>query len=99
MAFVAALQGKGKAVEGHRPWPRVVVDDEVWRQAVLGIAAGEATLVGLWSDGEAGHLGVARETPTDVLVVSLPCPQRRFPSVAQAHPPAVRLERAIRDLY
>ena len=44
MAFIAALQEKGRAVEGHRPWPRVVVDEEVWRQAILGIAAGEATL-------------------------------------------------------
>ena len=58
MAFVAALQEKGRAVEGHRPWPRVLVDEEAWRQAVLGIAAGEATLFGLWSDGEAVHLAL-----------------------------------------
>jgi Ni,Fe-hydrogenase III large subunit/Ni,Fe-hydrogenase III component G len=99
MAFVAALKDKGKPVEAQRPWPRVVVDEEVWRQAVLGIAAGEATLLGLWSDGEAVHLSLAREPMTDVLVVSLPCPERRFPSVARTHPPALRLERTIRDLY
>jgi len=99
MAFVAALKEKGRPVAVHRPWPRVVVDEEVWRQAILGIAAGEATLLGLWSDGETVHQGVAREPANDVLVVSLPCPQRRFPSVARTHLPALRLERTIRDLY
>ena len=99
MAFVAALQEKGRAVEGHRPWPRVVVDEGVWRQAVLGIAADEATLFGLWSDGEAVHLALAAQAATNLLVVSLPCPERRFPSVARTHAPALRLERTIRDLY
>ena len=99
MAFVAALQEKGRAVEGHRPWPRVVVDEEVWRQAILGIAAGEATMFGLWSDGEAVHLALAAQATADLLVVSLPCPERRFPSVARTHAPALRLERTIRDLH
>ena len=99
MAFVAALQEKGRAVEGHRPWPRVVVDEEVWRQAILGIAAGEATLFGLWSNGEAVHLALAAQAVANLLVVSLPCPERRFPSVARTHAPALRLERTIRDLY
>ena len=99
MAFVAALQEKWRAVEGHRPWPRVVVDEEVWRQAILGIAAGEATLFGLWSDGEAVHLALAAQAVAKLLVVSLPCPERRFPSVARTHAPALRLERTIRDLY
>ena len=99
MAFIAALQEKGRTVEGHRPWPRVVVDEEVWRQAILGIAVGEATLFGLWSDGEAVHLALAAQATGNLLVISLPCPQRRFPSVARTHAPALRLERAIRDLH
>jgi Ni,Fe-hydrogenase III large subunit len=99
MGFVEALQAKGRVIDGHRPWPRVVVDVEVWRQATLGLAAGEATLLGMWSDGEAVHLALGPETGHDALVVSLACPERRFPSVAQAHAPSMRLERAIRDLY
>ncbi len=99
MAFVAALQEKGKIVKGHRPWPRVVVDEEVWRQAILGIAAGEATLFGLWSDGEAVNLALASQLTASLLVISLPCPERRFPSVARTHAPALRLERTICDLY
>jgi Ni,Fe-hydrogenase III large subunit len=99
MAFVAALQEKGRAVADHRPWPRVVVDEEAWRQAILGIAAGEATMLGLWSDGDAVHLALAAQATADLLVVSLPCPTRRFPSVARTHAPALRLERTIRDLH
>jgi Ni,Fe-hydrogenase III large subunit len=77
----------------------VVVDAATWRQAVLGIAAGEATLLGLWSDGDAVHLALRAEEAPELLVISLPCPERRFPSVAATHPPALRLERTIRDLY
>jgi Ni,Fe-hydrogenase III large subunit len=100
MSFLSALADKGNRVAAHRPWPRVVVDADAWRQAVLGVAAGEATLLGLWSDGEAVHLGlIAEPTAAELMVVSLPCPERRFPSVGATHPPALRLERAIRDLY
>lgn len=98
MTFLAALEQKGKRIERHRPWPRVAVDGEVWRQAVLGLAAGEATLLSLWSDGSEVHLGMTREAG-DVLVISLPTAQGQFPSVAYTHAPALRLERAIRDLY
>jgi len=99
MAFISALQDKGAAVAAHRPWPRVVVDADVWRQATLGIAAGEATLAGLWADGETVHMGLMGEPPPRLLVVSLPCPDHRFPSVGATHPPALRLERAIKDLH
>jgi Ni,Fe-hydrogenase III large subunit len=99
MTFLSALANRGERVAAQRPWPRVVVDAATWRQAVLGIAAGEATLLGLWSDGEAVHLALHAEEAPEVLVISLPCPERRFPSVAATHPPALRLERTIRDLY
>ena len=99
MTMISALMTKGTRVEGQRPWPRVVVDDETWRLAAMGVAVGEATLVGMWSDGEAVHLGAMQEPAGELLVLSLPCPERRFPSVALTHPPALRLERTIRDLY
>jgi Ni,Fe-hydrogenase III large subunit len=98
MTFLSALADKGKRVEQHKPWPRVVVDEDLWRQAVLGLAAGEATLLGLWSDGAEVHLGMIQDAG-EVLVVSLAAAQGRFPSVAYTHVPALRLERAIRDLY
>lgn len=99
MTFGSALLEKGRLVEAHQPYPRAVVDAEIWREAVLGLAAGEATLLGLWCDGETVHMGLLEEAAAEVLVISLVCRDRRFPSVALTHPPAQRLERAIRDLY
>ena len=99
MTFLAALANRGNPVAAHRPWPRVVVNAPTWRQAVVGVAAGEATLLGLWSDGQAVHLALYADATPQLLVVSVPCPERRFPSVAVTHPPALRLERTISDLY
>ena len=39
---------EGKRVDGHRPWPRFVVTPQTWRKVVSEIAAGRATLLGLW---------------------------------------------------
>ncbi|HEX9881031.1 MAG TPA: NADH-quinone oxidoreductase subunit C [Hyphomicrobium sp.] len=97
MSFLSALIDQSSRVGAHRPWPRVIVDTEMWREAVIGLAAGEATLLGLWSDGDAVHMALT--AADEFAVVSLPVPQRRFPSVALSHAPALRLERTLRDLY
>jgi Ni,Fe-hydrogenase III large subunit len=107
MSFTAALKEKGTHVAGHRPWPRRIVGADVWRQAVLGIAEGEATMLALWSDGEAVHMalllgeGAGAAPPADCgpIVLSIDAAGGRYPSVGLTHPPALRLERAIRDLY
>ena len=57
------------------------------------------TLLGLWADGEHVHMALADEDHNDFGVLSVECEDRRFPSVGQSHPPAIRLERAIRDLW
>ncbi len=97
MPFLSALASRGSLVEAHRPWPRILVNADTWRQAIVGVAAGEATLLGLWSDGEAVHMGLM--AAGKILVVSLAARKRRFPSVGLTHAPALRLERMIRDLY
>lgn len=97
MPFISALRSRGRRVETHRPFPRVVVDADTWRQAIVGIAAGESTLLGLWSDGAAVHMGLI--AGAQILVISLPVSDGRYPSVGLTHPPALRLERAIHDLY
>jgi Ni,Fe-hydrogenase III large subunit len=97
MPFLSALTDRGRRIEAHRPWPRIVVDAATWRLAIVGLAAGEATLLGLWSDGESVHMGLIAEAK--ILVISLPVAKRRYPSVGLSHAPALRLERMIRDLY
>ncbi len=99
MSFRATLLELGSTVETHRTWPRVVVDREVWWRAALEIAQGHVTLLALWSDGRDVHMAVLEEAAGEVSIVSLACTNGRFPSVGRTHPPAVRFERAISDLY
>jgi Ni,Fe-hydrogenase III large subunit len=44
-------------------------------------------------------MAVTEEGEKDFGVLSVACEDRCFPSVGQSHPPAIRLERAIRDLW
>ena len=92
-----ALIARGLAVAGHRPWPRVVVDADGWRDAIAALAAGELTLVSEWGEAGAVHMAVADSV--GVAVISLACPDGHFPSVGESHPPAIRFERAIGDLF
>ena len=92
-----ALIAHGIPVAGHRPWPRIVVDADGWRDAIEALAAGELTLVSEWGETGTVHMAVADEG--GLAVVSLAAPDGHYPSVGAAHPPAIRLERAMADLY
>jgi Ni,Fe-hydrogenase III large subunit len=87
----------GQSVEGHKPAPRVIVSAETWRMLTGELAAGRMTLSGLWGDGDKVHMALQQDA--GIVVVTIECRDGKFPSVGQAHPPAIRLERAIQDLY
>jgi Ni,Fe-hydrogenase III large subunit len=102
MASLLDIIPQGERIERHRPWPRVVVMAEGWRRAATEMAAGHATLLGLWgdnSDGAAVHVAMLDDATGEIAVISLPCPGGTFPSVGALHPPAIRLERAIHSLW
>jgi len=99
MAVLADITKGGRKAEAHRPWPRFTVDTEAWRRAVNALLEARATLLGLWGDKEQVHLALLEEPSADIAVVTLECPDGKFPSIGVAYPPAIRLERAIRDLY
>jgi Ni,Fe-hydrogenase III large subunit len=82
----------------HRPWPRASVGDEGWRAAINRLAAGALTLLGLWVDADAVHMALLDEA-SDIAVVSYTCNDGKYPSVGASHAPAIRFERAIRDLF
>ena len=90
---------EGRRVEGHRPWPRIVVSEDGWRFVASQVSTGYWVLLGLWGDTGAVHMAVLDESTGDIAVVSIECPAGRFPSVGALHPPAIRLERALRDLF
>ena len=54
---------------------------------------------GLWGDTGAVHMALVEEAAATMAVVTLLCPDGRFPSIGQHHPPAIRLERTIHDLF
>ncbi|HEX6994032.1 MAG TPA: nickel-dependent hydrogenase large subunit [Gammaproteobacteria bacterium] len=94
---VLDLVSRGRPAASHRPWPRYVVDEGTWVALGGQLAAGRASLVGLW--GEHGAVHAALSADGTFFVASLECPRGAFPSLARVHAPALRLERAIRDLY
>ncbi|MGD9535611.1 MAG: hydrogenase expression protein HypE [Alphaproteobacteria bacterium] len=99
MTMLSELIEAGQAVTVHRPWPRAVVDAETWRRAAAGLAAGEWTMLGLWGEPASVNLCLLDEASGEIAVLGHHCPDGRFPSVARSHAPAIRLERAIDDLF
>src|SRR5688572_9996949 len=72
----------------------LVVNRQAWEQTAERLRSGEASLVSLWGEPGRVHMAVLPE----MQLVSLDCEAARFPSVGRVHPPAIRLERAVRDL-
>jgi Ni,Fe-hydrogenase III large subunit/Ni,Fe-hydrogenase III component G len=96
---------QSEPVEAHRPWPRCIVTAEGWTHVAQQIAAGRATMLDLWATADSApvvqsvHMALIDESSGEIAVVSLSCPDGRFPSVGALHPPAIRFERAIHSLY
>jgi Ni,Fe-hydrogenase III large subunit len=99
MPSLIDLTLEGRKVGQHRPWPRVVVDASVWTFAAAELAHGRWSLLGLWGEPATVHMAIMDGQTAEIAVVSLDCPDRTFPSVGKHHPPALRLERTINDLF
>jgi Ni,Fe-hydrogenase III large subunit len=78
---------------------RTIVTEDGWRQAIDRLADRSVTLLGLWGDASRVYMAVFDENVSDIAVLSYACKDGRYPSVGATHPPAIRLERAVRDLY
>ncbi|HVC15824.1 MAG TPA: Ni,Fe-hydrogenase III large subunit [Rhodanobacter sp.] len=68
-----------------------------WEAAGARLAAGTATLLSLWGEPGRVHLALLEEGAIEHLAFD--CPDGQYPSLGRIHPPAIRLERAVRDLY
>jgi Ni,Fe-hydrogenase III large subunit len=79
-------------------WPRSVVRREDWEQAGARLQAGELALLGLWGEPGYAHMALIECQTNACALVSVACEANRFPSIGRLHPPAIRPERAIRDL-
>src|SRR5262245_6672184 len=85
-------------VARHRPWPRYEVDGAAWEAIAALLGNREGDLLALWGEPGAVHLAL-RTPPQAPMIVSLAVRADTFPSVGRYHPPAMRLERTIADLY
>ena len=63
------------------------------------LAHGRWGLLGLWGEPATVHMAIIDRDTAEVAVISLDCPDRVYPSVSKHHPPALRLERAVNDLF
>ncbi|MGO4721864.1 MULTISPECIES: hydrogenase large subunit [unclassified Inquilinus] len=99
MPALAEFVLAGRRVDTDPSWIRVVVDADLWQVVTGHLAENAWTLLGLWGDPPYVHMAVLDEPAAQMAVISLECPDGRFPSVGQRHPPAIRLERAIWDLF
>ena len=99
MPSLIDLTLEGRKVGQYGPWPRVAVDASVWTFAASELAHGRWSLLGLWGEPATVHMAIMDGQTTEIAVVSLDCPDRTFPSVGKHHPPALRLERTIHDLF
>ena len=97
-SLTKALAGEASP-HPHHPWPRRVVDTDMWSTLAEQLGEGRWTLAGLWGDTGAVHMALLDSSHGEITVASLECPAGRFPSVARHHAPAHRLERVIRDLF
>ncbi len=97
MGWLQDTLQNGRPASAAAAQARVIVDEAGWTDACQRIAAGRGTMLSLWGDADTVHLAVTDDDTIGIL--TLACPAGRFPSVGRLHPPALRLERAIRDLF
>jgi Ni,Fe-hydrogenase III large subunit len=97
MGWLQDTLQNGRPASAAAAQSRVVVDEAAWSNACQRVATGQGTMLSLWGDADTVHLAALEDETIGIL--TLACPAGRFPSVGRLHPPALRLERTIRDLF
>jgi Ni,Fe-hydrogenase III large subunit len=96
LALADLLGGRAAGPDGY---VRLSVDAGTWTALAAGCATGAHELSALWADDGTMHLALNDAPRTLRAIVALQTDAGRYPSVAAHHPPALRLERAMRDLH
>jgi Ni,Fe-hydrogenase III large subunit len=90
---------EGREILQRRPWPRAVVGAHLWRFMANELAQGRLSLLGLWGEPSMVHMAIMDEGTAEIAIVSLDCSDRGYASIGRFHPPALRLERTVNDLF
>src|SRR6202171_6050976 len=99
MPSLIDLMLEGRKVPQHRPWPRATVDTDLWKFAAGEVARRRWSLLDLWGEPATVHMAIIDGETGEIATVRLDCPALTYPSVGFPPPPALRLERAINDLF
>ncbi len=94
IALTDLIAGRDAGRDGY---VRLDVTPDVWTSLAEGCAAGLGDLSALWADGS--KVRMALNADGRRAIVSLEADSGAYPSVAAHHVPAMRLERAMRDLH
>jgi len=98
--LIDSIAHAGSRPLGSGPLQRATVDAGTWEQLARELAGNpQWSLLALWGEPDAVHLALLDSTDYATAIATLPCPERRYPSIGRWHAPAIRLERCIRDLY
>ena len=79
-------------------WQRSIKSREDWERAAARLQAGELALLGLWGEPGFAHMALMEQVTNASVVLGVECAGDRYPSVGRVHAPAIRPERALRDL-
>jgi Ni,Fe-hydrogenase III large subunit len=90
---------EGREIRQRSPWPRAEVGAHLWRFVINELTQGRLGLLGLWGEPSTVHMAIMEGDTAEIAVLSLDCPDRVYPSVGMHHPPALRLERTVQDLF
>jgi Ni,Fe-hydrogenase III large subunit len=96
VALSGAIEGRGASPDG---FVRLEAGDELWIGLAKGCAAGWQDLGSLWYDGGRMHMALWSLDGSHKAIVSIDAGRGVYPSVSLHHAPAMRLERAMRDLH
>jgi Ni,Fe-hydrogenase III large subunit len=97
--MLKALFGNLSAVAAHRGWRRFEVDASTWQALGEALREGKLDLLGEWGDERAVHCAVFEAATRQLCLASIDVAAGRVPALAVFHNPAIRLERAITDLF
>ncbi len=84
---------------GPDGYSRLEAAEALWMGLCKGCAAGWHDLSALWFDNGQMHMALSEPRTRTRAIVSYEASYGAYPSVGQHHTPAMRLERAMRDLY
>jgi Ni,Fe-hydrogenase III large subunit len=102
MTTLAAFMSSHPGFAQSAPWPRAIVDESGWNVVIGELASGRWNLLDLWGEPGAVYMALLEAdvhgAAPSIGIASLACPDQQYPSVSLFHPPALRLERAMRDI-